>query len=209
VQRVAIAVLAAAGAAGCGGGGGGGGGDDAPSTSCASTLRVWGQQYRGAAMHAERGAKLAVHGVLPGCGGTDRTVGVVRLRGVPPAVAVARSGGPRDQVFVADGYFPVLRGHPLHAALVRQAHGLPQPRHCGAAWRARGPLARTPVGDRIEVRSGGKTVVAAVTQGTRIFGFRRAGEAYLQRGDLVVASGRRCSLGEGPELVVERIAPFT
>jgi hypothetical protein len=160
-------------------------------------------------MHVARGAELA-QGVLPGCGGdADRTVRVVRLRGVPPALAVARAGGERDLVYLAEGYFPVLPGHPLHAALVRRARGLPKPHDCGTAWSARGVLERMPAGDLIEIRSGAKVVMALVAQTTRIAGFRRQGQPYLERGDVVAASGRRCSLGEGPQLVAERIAPLT
>jgi hypothetical protein len=61
---------------------------------------------------------------------------------------------------------------------------------------------RTPTGDGVPLRVGGRELSATVVTDTKIIGFRRAGHAYLQRRDLVKVRGRRCALLDNPQAYV-------
>jgi hypothetical protein len=195
--------VAAAATAGCAQSGG-------PGTSCAAAVR-WNQSYYwGNAMKVRYGAVLG-RGVVRACTSDDgvQEVTVRRVANVPPALAVARDDVPASaSIYLASGFFPVLADHPLHRALVRQAHGLPRPRRCTERFRLSGTVLRTPLNEAVPLGRGGRSTSVHVVATTKIIGFRRAGYAYLQRRDLVTVSGRRCDLPDsGRAYVADVIAP--
>jgi hypothetical protein len=197
---LAVAAVAAAGCAESRG----------SSSSCAAVVR-WNQSfYRGHAMKVRHGDVLG-RGVVPACttDDEDQEVTVRRVANVPPALAVAREDVPASaSIYLAPGFFPVLADHPLHRALVRQAHGLPRPRRCAERFRVTGTVLETPTTDGVSLGTGGRRASVSVVATTRVIGFRRAGYAYLQRRDLVEVRGRRCDLPDsGRAYVADVIAP--
>ena len=199
---VAIAVTALAVGA-CGGGSG------AESGSCASAIQFNGELYLGLALRIPPGDPAGT-GVVPACDDEDqdREVTVLRLEGISPAIAVTWDGALEEEVFVAPGYFTVLPSHPLHDALRRRAGGFPRPRGCTSRFSGTAVVTRTPTSNDVRVRIGGRHVVPRVHEATRIVGFRRAAQPYLQRGDFVRIRGRRCELPDAEGgLVVDIIRP--
>jgi hypothetical protein len=148
-------------------------------------------------------------GVVRPCTAEDQEVTVRRVANVPPALAIARDDVPASaSIYLAPGFFPVLPDHPLHRALVRQAHGLPRPRRCEERFRLTGTVLQTPLTDGVRVGRRGRRTSVSVVATTKIVGFRRAGYAYLQRRDLVEVRGRRCDLVDSARAyVADVIAP--
>jgi hypothetical protein len=175
--------------------------------SCAESLRFNGERYLGTALRLPHGSRVG-GGVVPACRADDedQEVEVVRIDGVPPAVAVTFKGAPADQVFLAPGFFTALPSNPLHSEFDRGA--FPRPRRCSGSFSGSGVVARTPTTNDVAVRIDGREIVPRVHLETRIVGFRRAGEPYLQRGDFVRIRGRRCEVPESENgLVVDSIRP--
>ena len=103
------------------------------------------------------------------------------------AVAVA---GDHDTVFLADGFFPELASHPVHAAIQRRSGPLIRPRRCRSRFERTGTVTAV---RPLLLRSGGDNVAIALYADTRITGFLRAGEPYLQVGDRIIVRGRVCA----------------
>lgn len=192
---------------------------DAETGACVESVVYEGTSYEGVRLDrpARHGGRLK-GGVVPGCNDTseieigpdgqqtdrtpvepDRPVALRRIRGVPRALAVARAGG-RSTAYLAPGYFPQLAGHPLRGRLDTPA----RPRGCDGPTTVTGRVEQAGGGGiRLEA-GGGRHFDVAVVSDTEIEGFRRAGEPYLQAGDLIRVDGRRCN---GRRRLAESISP--
>lgn len=130
-------------------------------------------------------------GVIPPCrsGDAPRRVALHRLRGVNPSVAVAVAGDD-DTVFLAEGFLPQLASHPVHDAIQRRSGPLPGPRRCSRGFATTGTVTAV---QPLLLRSQGGEVAISLHARTRVTGFLRAGEPYLQVGDRITVSGRVCA----------------
>jgi hypothetical protein len=183
-----IAMTAAAFTSGCSLNGDG---REAGSTqSCASAVEWNGNVYFGNALAMPRGPRVGT-GTVPSCesGDAPRRVSLDRVRGINPSVAVAVAGD-RDTVFLAEGFFPELASHPVHSAIQRRRGPLPGPRRCRRRFEETGTVTAV---RPVQVRSRRGTVAIALHADTRVTGFLRAGEPYLQSGDRIVVHGRICA----------------
>jgi hypothetical protein len=194
-----LAVVAALTAGGCALGGSTR--EPARSSSCASAVQWNGNTYFGNSLAMPHGRRVGT-GTIPPCenGGTARRVSLNRLRGVNPTVALAVAGD-HDTVFLAEGFFPQLASHPVHEAIQRRSGPLPRPRHCRNQFERTGTVTAV---QPLLLRSGRDDVAIELYADTRITGFLRAGEPYLQVGDRIIVRGRVCA---GRTLFGDRIRP--
>jgi hypothetical protein len=175
--------------------------ETARSSSCASAVQWNGTIYFGNALAMPHGARLG-SGTIPPCqsGDDPRRVVLTRLRDVNPTVAVAVAGD-RDSVFLAEGFFPQLAGHPVHDAIERARGPLLRPRRCRSRFERTGTVTEV---RPLMLRSGADTAAIELYADTRITGFLRAGEPYLQAGDRITVRGRVCA---GRTQFADRIRP--
>jgi hypothetical protein len=132
-------------------------------------------------------------------------VPISRVRGVPPAVAIAVSGD--DSVYIAEGYLLPLRSHPLHGRVYGRTDRPPRPSpRCRDTYDWTGSVAAVPAGATgIYVRpTGERDAFLELHARTRVSGFVRAGHPYLREGDLVRVRGVRCANGD---LVLNSLSP--
>ena len=183
-----LAVVAALTAGGCAVGGSTR--ESARSSSCASAVQWNGNIYFGNALAMPHGRRVGT-GTIPPCesGDDPRRVPLNRLRGVNPTVALAVAGD-HDSVFLAEGFFPQLAGHPVHEAIRRRRGPLLRPRRCRGRFERTGTVTAV---RPLLLRSGRDNVAIELYADTRITGFLRAGEPYLQVGDRIVVRGRVCA----------------
>jgi Family of unknown function (DUF6281) len=200
----------------------------ASATSCGPVIEWNGVRYDGA--NFERAVRFAGRlgeAVVPPCGEEagcqadgEKTVAAFRLPGVDPAVAIGSRGAlGRREAFLAQGYFPQLPGHPLHAA----AYGSDRRPNERAGWRCGaaiegliGTVVQRPgwgwvfgvrfEGDRVR-RQYDRTAVFVDVQ-TTITGFDRRGLPHIEQGDRLEATVHECTAsGDRYKVVVDRIAP--
>ena len=141
--------------------------------------------------------------ISPACNDTggdepDQDTTVVRLRGLPPRVAVRTRGRP-IVVYAANGSLLEIGSHPLHAGVFRSAR-TPSYREGRRCRPYRTPVRGRTVGDgalRLQTASG--TVAVSVDVATR-FTNRPAYEPVLEGQRLRVATSR-C----GPRRVADRV----
>jgi hypothetical protein len=135
------------------------------------------------------------------------SMSVSRLRGVPPAVAVANGSRARvDVLYLADGYLLQLPEHPLHIGRYGSP-SLPDERH-GQRCRPQSRLAGRVIylsewEGRLEVRRAGRAdVPVRVDARTTVIGERGAGGLpRIRVSDRVTVRGVRC----GRHLVARQI----
>ncbi len=168
------------------------------SGACAVAIRLEGARYVAQrSLDVPVGAEVG-QAVTASCEGQfgGRRVTVRRFGDVPPALAVAVAVDGEPGGYHAEGYLPVLRGHPLH----RHMYGsddrpAPRRRGCGRSFRWDGVVVVTPeTGNELVVRRFGRrrTTFLDLHARTRVHGFSRSGFPYLARGDRVRVSGRIC-----------------
>jgi hypothetical protein len=164
-------------------------GRQAAQSSCASVVQWSGTTYFGNALGMPHGRRLGT-GTVPPCDGEDtpERVPLSRLRGVNPSVALAVAGD-GDSVFLAEGFFPELASHPVHAAIERARGQLPPPRRCRDRFRRTGTVTAV---RPLQLQSGDDEVAISLHARTRVAGFLRAGEVYLRAGDRLIVRGRVC-----------------
>jgi hypothetical protein len=176
------------------------------SASCAATVTWRGVDYVGwAARSALAVGDSLGTGTVPACRDTivvgggarpperGRSVDVLPISGVPARVAVAIAGGART-AYLAPGYLPQLREHPLHRALYGRADRPLETlgRRCGDAPAVRGRLVGAePGGLRVRRETGG-TKRMLVDVRTRVAGLERDGLPYLTPGARVRVETLRC-----------------
>jgi len=149
--------------------------------------------------------------------GHDESIEVFRRAGVDPHVAVAAHAGAGQNLFLADGFFPQLPDHPLHAHIYGSVK---RPNERGGAWRCGDPipdLTGQIVGSgtyprvRFEsdvVRSDAGSTSLFVDAQTVIEGFGQFGLPRLLQGDRIQATVRKCSASGGRYKVVpDSISP--
>jgi hypothetical protein len=182
-----FAVSAAAVVGGCSLGGGG---ETGATPSCASAVRWNGDVYFGNDLRMPRAARVGT-GVTPPCrsGDDPRRVALHRLRGVDPTVAVAVAGDD-DTVFLAEGFLPQLASHPVHDAIERRSGPLLAPRRCSREFAESGTVTAV---SPLLLRSRRGEAAISLHARTRVTGFLRAGQPYLQRGDRITVRGRVCA----------------
>ena len=186
----------------------------AVAASCAASLAWKGQSYVGVSnAHGlpATGAVLSAKAVDPPCNDTDgsdaqaRRVTVRRIGDVDPALALRTS--PDDPtIYLVQGVFTSLPGHPLHRAFYRSAsqpHRSGDGRRCSVAGRVDG---RWPDGFGV-VAAGRGSASVTVDAGTRIVGgARRAGQPFLAQGAVVRVSARRClTVGRARRVTAVRV----
>ena len=157
----------------------------------AANAVLWnGNIYLGNPLDMPRGSRVGT-GTMPPCASGDapRRVSVHRIRGVNPPVALAVAGD-HDSVFLAEGFFPQLASHPVHEAIRRRSGPLPRPRRCRSRLERTGTVTAV---RPLHVRSSNRTIALSLYADTRITGFLRAGEPYLQAGDRIIVRGRVCA----------------
>jgi hypothetical protein len=183
-----IALSAAALAGGCALGGSAR--EAARSSSCGSAVQWNGNIYFGNVLAMPHGPRVGT-GTIPPCesGEKPQRVALDRLRGVNPSVALAVAGD-NDSVFLAEGFFPELASHPVHEAIRRRRGPLPRPHRCRSRFERTGTV--TAVRPLYLLSSNGTTALSLYAD-TRITGFLRAGEPYLQTGDRIIVRGRVCA----------------
>ena len=161
---------------------------------CSSVARWRGGEYLAVGSQREpgRGAVLQPQAMTNRAGCTDWTrVTAQQMQGIDPAVAIWLQSNPYD-VYYRRGYFVALPDHPLH----RVAFGSPdRPYLAGGRRTCRSSGSITEVGLRQfgVRRPSGRLDVVSIDAGTHIEGFLRAGLPFLQPGDDVRVTGRRCS----------------
>jgi Family of unknown function (DUF6281) len=190
VRRSAVCVIGFSAATVAGGGCDfGESGRQAAQSDCASVVQWNGTTYLGNALHMPHGRRLGT-GTVPPCEGEDtpERVPLSRLWGVNPSVALAVAGD-GDSVFLAEGFFPELASHPVHAAIERARGPLPRPRRCRDRFRRTGTVTAV---RPVQLQSGDDEVAISLHLRTRVAGFQRAGEAYLRAGDRLIVRGRVC-----------------
>jgi hypothetical protein len=191
MRWLALTVLGLA-LAGCGADGGR---HAATAGDCAAAIRYHGALYVGVGHHRHLPAprERLAGGYAPGCHdgegapSRNRPVGLRRLAGIPPAVAVyARA--PFPGVYLNAGSFAELRRHPLHKAIYGSARK-PVWALGGRACAVRGTVADVGLGMR--VRTARRQVrFVHVDVRTRIARFRHGGVPVLRAGDHVFVAGR-------------------
>jgi hypothetical protein len=149
--------------------------------------------------------------------GHDESIEIFRIVGVDPHVAVAAHAGAGQNLFLADGFFPQLPDHPLHAHIYGSVK---RPNERGGAWRCGDPISDLTgqiVGSgtyprvRFEsdvVRRGAGSTSLFVDAQTVIEGFDQFGLPRLLQGDRIQATVRECSASGGRYKVVpDSISP--
>ena len=182
------------------------GDDGAPRGSCAATLQWNGDTYFGTGGEFTAPVEPLGEAIDPGCG-KQETVGVTRVPGVSPQLAIMRVGGVPAALYLNAGFFLMLESHPLHRRMLGDGQ-VPRLRSCDGRRTVEGTVVDTPFNDSVRIRAGRDETAVLVRPRTRIEGFRRAGHPYLRRGDLVRARVRRCEYrDEGPRLFATHIEP--
>ena len=169
--------------------------------ACAATVRYGGVTYFGSSLTAGEGPALR-GGVRPGCNDQvvrdsqgndisphedDQPIELRGLRGVPARLAVAYEG----RVYLAEGYLPQLKHHPLHR---RWAQGQDVPSSCGTPWRLSATVSVTPTPGPVPVATaGGHDALLDLGADTRVHGLDVAGFPHLRQGEKVRALVRSCS----------------
>ena len=167
---------------------------DGTIVDCSSVARWRGGEYLAVGSRGEpgRGAVLEPRATTNHAGCTDWTpVTAQQMRGIDPAVAIWLQSKPYD-VYYRRGYFVALPDHPLH----RVAFGSPdRPYVAGGRRTCRTSGSVTEVGLRQfgVRRPSGRLDMVGVDARTHVEGFVRAGLPFLQQGDEVRVTGRRCS----------------
>jgi hypothetical protein len=178
----------------------------AASAACAAAVVVDGRVLLGAVVRSPSRLPPRMGpypAISPACNDTggdepDRPTTVLRLRGLPPRVAVATAGRP-DTVYYASGSLPAIGTHPLHAALFGS------PRTPSYRERRRCRRYRTAVRGQVvdegalRIRTAARTVFARVDAATR-FTNRPVYEPVL-RGQRLRVTTSRC----GPRRVADRV----
>lgn len=139
------------------------------------------------------------------CTNPDAPDTVRAIEGVSPRIALTRPGETR-RVWLASGYLPELRSHPLHTRLY--PNGGPKPScRTGRVVTWRYPIGPTPSGVRrpgigFLPRSSGRVISAVLHEGSKVTSKVMVGGTPLISGqDLAVAVVRRCR--SGPPLVLK------
>jgi hypothetical protein len=188
---------------------------DARASSCVPSLTWRGTLYSGgygpgAVDAVEFGARIGT-GYFPDCAdtggepGPPEPVGVTRIVGVRPAIAVGTTVD-RD-VYLAENFFVESPRHPLHRIVFRR--GAPDETRgwsCGRAFRRIGRVtAAPPAVLRITFRSRPRGALFVVDAKTR-FSKRltRFGVPYLAEGTRVVVTATRCTASRGRSKLVAR-----
>jgi hypothetical protein len=205
---IACCALAAGALAACGGEQGG-----MRSASCAQAVTWRGEAYAGFA-----GTDLPVAGaelrppakLSNGCGneeGAPTPVTALRMGPVDPAVALWVRG--QRAGFLHPGYFIALPSHPLHRAFFG-TDGKPYNKGDGRRCRFAGSVTNVTPRD-VTVSDddpAGPRALVTIDARTDIRGFRRQGLPYLQTGDGVAVTGRRCRTGGRVQgITAARIVP--
>ena len=184
-------------------------GDDGASrgnASCAAALQWNGDTYFGSGGDVLAPGEPLGQAIDPGCG-DQQTVGVARVPGVSPQLAIARAAGPRDTVYLNAGFFVMLESHPLHHRVIGD-YSVPRLRSCTNRRTVEGTVVETPFNYSVRIRSGQEETSLLVRPRTRIEGFMRGGHPYLRQGDLVRARVQRCEIRDaGPQLIARGIRP--
>ena len=148
--------------------------------------------------------------------GHDESIEVFRVAGVDPHVALAAHAGAGQNLFLADGFFPQLPDHPLHAFIYESSQ---RPKERARAWQCEeirgltgevvgsGPWPRVRFeGDLVE-RDIGSTPLSVDSQ-TKIEGFDEFGLPRLLKGDKIQATVLECRTAGGRYTVVpDSISP--
>jgi hypothetical protein len=139
----------------------------------------------------------------------DGSIEVFRVAGVDPHVALAAHAEAGQNLFLADGFFPQLPDHPLHAHIYGSVK---QPNERGGPWRCGEPIRQLTgevVGTWPRVRFEGEVVrrdagstPLFVDAQTVIEGFDQYGLPRLLEGDTIQATVRECSASGGRYKVV-------
>lgn len=149
--------------------------------------------------------------------GHDETIEVFRVAGVDLHVALAAHAGAGQNLFLADGFFPQLPDHPLHAHIYGSVK---RPNERGGAWRCEEPIPdltgqivgsgtypRVRFESDVVRRDAGSTPLFVDAQ-TVIEGFDQFGLPRLLQGDKIQATVRECSASGGRYKVVpDSISP--
>ena len=137
----------------------------------------------------------------------DRPIEMRRIRGVPARIAVLVPDRP-GRMYVARGFLPQLRSHPLHRAIYG-AHGADERgrRECGEPQTVRGRLPWQPGFDVVfRVDHETRHTIVTVDALTRVRGAPRvAGTPHFRRGDAVAVTGRPCHGSRDTLFVADRI----
>jgi hypothetical protein len=199
------------------------GGPNRETSSCAAALRWNATTYFGYPIvdrqrAPEHGDALGSATILrcsdqdsPTADSARGPVEIVALRGIPPQIAVARADDPQT-AYLATGFLPELRLHPLHAAI---GIGEFRPARCRkpVALNARVVAQPTKItSTQVQVGNSRRSQSIKFRGGAQIRGFRRAGQPHLQNGDLISAEGRYCRVvaGSGQDVfVVSLLRPAT
>jgi hypothetical protein len=163
---------------------------------CEDAIKRDGAWYAGASTHRSVDLGGVRKAIRPGCDDfivvgpdgrrqnpppPDQEIKVRRISGVHPDVALAAS---RRRVYLAAGYLPELRSHPLHRAVWRRGD-LPRKRVCREVV-ASATLKSQPGFGRV-LRVAGRDV--DLRADTRYSGRHRHGLPYLRSGDRVTVRG--------------------
>jgi hypothetical protein len=146
----------------------------------------------------------------------DGSIEVFRVAGVDPHVALAAHAGAGQNLFLADGFFPQLPDHPLHARIYGSAE---QPNE-RRGWRCgeqipdltgqivgSGTRPRARFERDVVRRDAGSTPLFFDAQ-TVIEGFDQFGIPRLLEGDRIQATVRECSAsGSRYKVVPDLISP--
>jgi hypothetical protein len=199
------------------------GGTNRETGSCAAALRWNATIYFGyPIVHGQRAPE---HGdaldsaTIPRCSDQDSPIAdsdrgpveIVTLRGIPPQIAVARADDPQT-AYLATGFLPELRAHLLHAAT---GIGEFRPARCHKPVALNARVVAQPTkltSTQVQVGNSRRSQSVKFRGGAQIRGFRRAGQPYLQKGDLISVRGRYCRLvaGSGQDVfVVSLLRPAT
>jgi hypothetical protein len=212
LTRFVVYAGAAVALAGCGGG-------NERSAQCPAALRWNAATYFEFPVvdrrHAPKHRASLGSATIPECSDEDPEgggvgggpVGIVGLVGVSPQVAVARAED-TNSVYLAEGFLPELREHPLHRAV----GGELRPRRCETPISRDGRImAPRSAVQRTQFRSGTGSPEGLSFRGDAEFrGFRRAGQPYLETGDLIAIRASHCRVRGRPGqrvLVVSSVRP--
>jgi len=183
-----------------------GGSDAQPQASCASALKWRGQLFLDAGRLAglARGQRLGDG--LEACE-SEQKLAVFAIRSIQPEFAVSADSKGQPGLFVALGYLPQLRSHPLHSRLYGGRGALPPGLRCRGRFSLRGTVGELPkFNSPIVVRTAaGRQELTAHPTAT-VAGFDRTGLPYLPSGVRIAAGGRRCTDSGGVRFLVMRWA---
>lgn len=230
VLLIAVVILAGAG---CGGGEAADEGAADSEPDCVARL-LWNDVTYHSAGSPKKPLALVERlgkGNVPSCSGEPRpALDVIQIRGVDPAVAVVIEGeGDPPYAWLAPGYLPESRRHPLHDAI----YGSPSEPNAETGFRCEQPRVisvralNTPAFDSTYLQVAAKDEaletflsagdvdgIVSLDANTAIAGHERDGIPFIQAGDEFSLVVRPCvGTAEDPgleglrRLVVKRLGP--